>query len=171
MINMLIVGFGLLIVFVMVAIYSSVVVVEDGQGKNLYVMGNYKTELDNGVNFVPPFVSDIKSVDTKVKEVSVPNVTEISGDEMRVNAKMSVYCQVEDTKKFSSNVDDYEEKIWKVAKSEILTIIAESKARSIRRNQRKVEDEIRKGIHSTVSDWGVRVDRVDLIDVSVTERD
>ena len=171
MVSTLIVGSAFMVALVLVTFYSSVAIVRDGEDKSLYISGSYKTELEKGFNFVPPFVSEVRSVETKVKEISVPNVTEISGDEMRVNTKMSVYCNVDDPKKFFSSVDNYEEKVWKVAKSEILTIIAESEARSIRINQRKVEDEIRESIQNTVSDWGIKVDRVDLIDVSVTDRD
>ena len=157
-------GLGFLI------IYNSVVVVEEGEDKLLFIGGSYRSDLSTGLNVVPPIISDIKSVDTKVREISVPNVTEVSDDEKRVNIKISVYCQVVDSEKLLEIVENYDEKVWKVTKSEVSSIVAQSEAESIRRNQKDIEDEIRKEVQDVVSEWGIRVDRIDIMDLSVNER-
>lgn len=161
---------AILIGLIAVTTYSSIEIVEEGEDKLLFVGGSYKSDLSTGVNLIPPVVSEIKEVDTRVREVSVPNITEVSGDEKRLNVKISVYCRVVDSEKLLRTVDGYDEKVWKVTKSEVSNIIAESEAESIRRNQRTVADEIRKEVEDVVSDWGVRVDRVDIMDLSVSER-
>lgn len=162
--SIILIGLGAMV------IYSSVVVVEESEDKLLFISGSYKSDLSTGVNIVPPIISDVKEVDTRVREVSVPNITEVSGDGKRLNVKISVYCQVVDSEKLLRTVDNYDEKVWKVTKSEVSTVIAESEAESIRRNQRTVEDEIQKEVENVVSEWGVRVDRIDIMDLSVTER-
>lgn len=171
MISTLVIGITLTILLVVAITLNSLVVVEAGEEKMLFITGSHRSNLTTGINFVPPIISDIKQIDTTVQEVSVPDVTEVSGDDMRVNAKMSVYCNISDAEELVSSVDNYKEKVWKVAKSEISTIIAESEAESLRRNQRTVELEIGEEIGRMVSDWGVEVNRVEITSISVAERD
>lgn len=70
-----------------------------------------------------------------------------------------------------SLVDEYEESIWKIGKSEFTSIITESKAEGFRRNQKEVEKEVESKIQDSVDEWGIKIERVDITDVSVEDRE
>jgi regulator of protease activity HflC (stomatin/prohibitin superfamily) len=154
-----------------VTMYKSILVVNEGETRVAFVLGSYKGELETGVNFVLPFITRTKNINTKIKEISVPRITEVSGDNKRVNLECSIYCSVNNPRKFLSLVDEYEESIWKIGKSEFTSIITESKAEGFRRNQKEVEKEVESKIQDSVDEWGIKIERVDITDVSVEDRE
>lgn len=164
------IGLAILLIGI-VTIYKSVIIVNEGDSKLLFVLGEYKSELNTGLNIVPPFISSIKSINTKSREISVPRLTEISGDDKRVSLEVSVHASIDEPSTFVSSVDEYEESIWRIAKSELTNIITESDAEGFRRNQREVEKEVREHLENTAIDWGVNIERVDITSISVEDRD
>lgn len=47
-----------------VAVYSSVTIVEEGDLRALLVLGQMRTVLEPGINFTPPFISTTYPIDT-----------------------------------------------------------------------------------------------------------
>jgi regulator of protease activity HflC (stomatin/prohibitin superfamily) len=169
-IQTLVIG-GIIASILLITAYKSILIVNEDETKAAFVLGSYKGELDAGVNLILPFITKTRNINTKIKEISVPRITEVSGDNKRVNLECSVYCSVNDPQKFLSLVSDYEESIWKITKSEFTSIITESEAEGFRRNQKEVESEIRDKIQNSVNEWGIQVERVDMTDISVEQRE
>lgn len=154
----------------LILLVSSIRVVDEDQSRLLFVFGKCKGELDSGVNLVPP-LSTTKEVETQVKRIEMPTVTEVSGDGNRVTVDGTVYTQVGDPVVFLSSVDDYEESVWSIAQSELSNIITESKAEGIRQNQESVQEDVARKLQLAVNDWGIEVERVDINSVSVETKD
>lgn len=65
---------GLIIMAAVVAtVYSSIEIVEEGDVYALLVFGEYRTVLQPGINFVPPFVSTIYPVDPDELRIEKPD--------------------------------------------------------------------------------------------------
>lgn len=154
----------------LVLLVSSIRIVDEDESRLLFVLGECKGQMDTGVNFVPP-LSNTKEVETQVKRIEVPTVTEISGDNKRVTLNATVYTKVGDPVVFLSSVDDYEESVWSIVQSEIGNLITESKAEGIRQNQESVQNEVEKEVQRAVSDWGIKVERLDINSMSVEQQE
>lgn len=155
----------------LILLISSIRVVDEDQSRLLFVFGKCKGELDSGVNLVPPLLSTTKEIETQVKRIEMPTVTEVSGDGNRVTVDGTVYTKVGDPVVFISSVEDYEESVWSIAQSELSNIITESKAEGIRQNQESVQEDVARKLQLAVNDWGIEVERVDINGVSVETRD
>lgn len=149
---------------------SSVRIVDEDESKLLFVLGSCKGELESGVNFVPPF-SKTKTIETQVKRIEMPTVTEISGDGNRVTINATIYTKVDDPVDFMASVDEYEESIWSIAKSEFTNVITESEAEGIRQNQEAVQNDVGRKLQLAVDDWGIKVERVDITSISIKQNE
>jgi len=62
---------AVLMLLLAVVLFDAVEVVDDGELVALYVLGEYKTVLAPGINFVPPFVSDLYPIDPRTETVEL----------------------------------------------------------------------------------------------------
>lgn len=61
------------IVVVLVAAYSSITIVEEGDLRALLVFGQMRTVLEPGINFTPPFISKTYPIDTTTMSIDKGN--------------------------------------------------------------------------------------------------
>lgn len=165
--TVLIGGVAIGLIFLTTVVYSSIISVNPGNTKALYVMGEFKGVLSEGYHLTTPFVSDLRSVNTKIREIEIPRQTVLSADEIQISVSVTVYVKVSDAKKFIESVDDLEGKVWTIGKSQVRTVISEYKSQDISSNRRRITDDVESEISDAVTDWGVEVQRIEVTNLKV----
>lgn len=167
--TLLIGGVVIGIILLIILVYSSIVSVEPGNTKALYVMGKFKGVLSEGYHLTTPFVSDSRSVNTRIREIEIPRQTVLSADGEKISVSATVYVKVSDVKEFIESVDDLEGKIWTIGKSQVKTVISEYESQDISSTRRKIADYLDSEISSAVSDWGIEISRVEVTDIKLDD--
>jgi regulator of protease activity HflC (stomatin/prohibitin superfamily) len=155
------------LIFLTTLVYSSITSVSPGNTKALYIMGQFRGVLSEGYHLTTPFISDLRSVNTKIRETEIPRQTVLSADGVQISVSVTVYVKVSDVKKFIESVDDLDGKIWTIGKSQVRTVLSDYESQDIPSNRRKITDDIESEVSDAVSDWGVEIHRIELTDLKV----
>lgn len=162
--NVLLVAVLAIIVLATLVLYKSLISVSPGETKAIYVLGQFKGTLSEGYHIIYPFITNSRPVNTKIQEIEMPRQTVLSLDEKQVSISVTVYVRVSDVETFIETVDDLDDKMLTIGKSQIKTVISEYESTNMSSNRREITQAITDEISDAVNSWGVEIERVEVTD-------
>jgi regulator of protease activity HflC (stomatin/prohibitin superfamily) len=161
------VGFvGLLVLAIaVVAVSSSVVIVQAYEKRALVVLGSFRRLLQPGINFVPPFVSKTYQYDMRTETMDVPSQEAITRDNSPVTADAVVYIRVMDAKRAFLEVEDYRRAVSNLAQTTLRAVIGDMELDETLSKRTEINARIRKELDEPTDQWGIRVESVEVREV------
>lgn len=166
--DVLLVAASASIVLVVLALYKSLISVSPGETKAIYVLGQFKGTLSEGYHIVYPFITGSKPINTKIRGIEIPRQTVLSSDDKQVSISVTVYVRVSDVETFVETVDNLDDKILTIGKSQIKTVIGEYESTHISSNRREITQAITDEISDAVDSWGVEIERVEVTNFNLS---
>src|SRR5437660_1261816 len=125
---------------------------------------------DAGLTLIVPVVDRIVKVNMQIVTMSVPAQEGITRDNVSVRVDAVVYFRVVDPVKAIVNVQNYMFAISQQAQTSLRSIIGQSEMDQLLAERETVNRELRRIIDEpTEEPWGIRVERVEIKDVSLPE--
>lgn len=161
------VGFIMVIVTI-VTIISSIETIDETETKGVFVFGTFEAVLKPGLNFVPPFVSDVRPLPTDLQtvEVTIDDVETADGTPCSVRAAVDV--RVVDVEAAFTETDDYQSAFTDLARSLSRDVVRSHDFDRIRDDRRQLEETLQDDLAAAVEAWGLVVPAVEL-DVTPAE--
>ncbi len=156
----------LLLVVAAVTVSSAVEIVEAYEKRALTVFGEYRTLLEPGLSFIPPFVSRTYTFDMRTRMIDVPRQEAITRDNSPVRADAIVYYRVMDAKKAFLEVDHYEKAISNLAQTTLRAVIGDLELDDTLSRRDEINARIRRELDEPTDEWGIRVEAVEVREVS-----
>src|SRR6266481_7358352 len=123
-----------------------------------------------GLTFIRPIGDRIQKVNKQIIAMAVPAQEGITKDNVSVRVDAVVYFRVVDPIKATINVQNYMFAISQQAQTSLRSIIGQSEMDQLLSERDTVNRELRRIIDEpTEGPWGVRVERVEIKDVSLPE--
>jgi regulator of protease activity HflC (stomatin/prohibitin superfamily) len=123
-----------------------------------------------GLHFIRPIGDRMQKVNKQIIALAVPAQEGITRDNVSVRVDAVVYFRVVDSIKATINVQDYQYAILQQAQTSLRSIIGQSEMDQLLAEREEVNRELRRIIDEpTEGPWGVRVERVEIKDVSLPE--
>jgi regulator of protease activity HflC (stomatin/prohibitin superfamily) len=123
-----------------------------------------------GLHFIRPIGDRMQKVNKQIIALAVPAQEGITRDNVSVRVDAVVYFRVVDSIKATINVQDYQYAILQQAQTSLRSIIGQSEMDELLAQREEVNRELRRIIDEpTEGPWGVRVERVEIKDVSLPE--
>ena len=123
-----------------------------------------------GLTLIRPVGDRMQKVNMQIVAMAVPAQEGITRDNVTVRVDAVVYFRVVDPVKATINVQDYLFAISQQAQTSLRSIIGQSEMDQLLAERDSVNKELRRIIDEpTEGPWGVRVERVELKDVSLPE--
>src|ERR1700681_3752221 len=137
----------------------------------LYRFGRVQPELlQPGLAFIRPFGDRMQKVNMQIVAMAVPAQEGITRDNVSVRVDAVVYFRVVDPIKATVNVQNYMFAISQQAQTSLRSIIGQSEMDQLLAERESVNRELRRIIDEpTEGPWGIRVERVEIKDVSLPE--
>ncbi len=124
-----------------------------------------------GLTLIRPFGDRIQKVNMQIVAMTVPAQDGITRDNVTVRVDAVVYFRVMDPIKATINVQNYKYAISQQAQTSLRSIIGQSEMDQLLSERDTVNRELRRIIDEpTEGPWGIRVERVELKDVSLPEQ-
>ncbi len=117
---------------------------------------------------IPVFESMIK-VDIRVKAVDVPNQEAITKDNISVGINAVIYYKVVDVSKAILEVENFYYAISQIAQTTMRNIVGSVDLDTLLSERDKVSNDIKTIVDKLTDPWGIKVENVDLKDVSLPE--
>ncbi|HEY6277195.1 MAG TPA: slipin family protein [Streptosporangiaceae bacterium] len=171
MIEIIVIIVALLAVFAVVAVARSVRVVQQFEQGIVFRFGKIQSPPRGaGLTMIRPVGDRIQKVNMQIIAMAVPAQDGITKDNVTVRVDAVVYFRVVDPIKATVNVQNYLFAISQQAQTSLRSIIGQSEMDQLLSERDSVNRELRRIIDEpTEGPWGIRVERVEIKDVSLPE--
>jgi regulator of protease activity HflC (stomatin/prohibitin superfamily) len=123
-----------------------------------------------GLTWVNPFTDRLRKVNMQITVAAVPGQETITRDNVTMRVDAVVYYRVVDPVKAIVNVQDYSFAVAQVAQTSLRAVTGRSDMDRLLAEREKVNAELKDVIDEpTEQPWGIRVERVEVKDVSLPE--
>jgi len=132
-----------------------------------FTFGKFTSIMEPGWRLVWPIIQTSQNVDVRVKAVDVPDQNAITRDNVTVRVNAVIYYKVSDAEKAIIEVEDFRYAISQYAQTTMRNIVGEVTLDELLSSRDKIADRIREIVDKETDAWGLKVQNVELKDVSL----
>jgi regulator of protease activity HflC (stomatin/prohibitin superfamily) len=156
----------LLIVLIILCL-SSIKQINEYERGILFTCGKFKKVLEPGWRFVFPIFQSFKKVDIRTKAVDVPEQEAITKDNVSVKINAVIYYKVFDASKAILAVENFYYAVSQLAQTTMRNAVGAVTLDELLSSREKISAEICQIIDTATDPWGIKVENVELKDVSL----
>jgi regulator of protease activity HflC (stomatin/prohibitin superfamily) len=162
---------GVLVLLVLWIVASAVRQVEQYQRGVVFRFGRVLPEIrEPGLRFIVPIVDKMQKVTMQTVVLGVPAQGAITRDNVTVTVDAVVYFRVVDPVKALVNVRDYPNAVSQVSQTSLRAVIGRADLDTLLSDQEQINEQLKAVIDApTEGPWGLRIERVELKDISLPE--
>ena len=133
----------------------------------MFTLGKFTGIKEPGWRLVIPIFQSMRKIDMRVKAVDVPDQRAITKDNISVTVNAVIYYKVSDSSKAVLAVEDFFHAMSQLAQTTMRNAVGEVELDELLSQRDKISDRIRGIVDQASDDWGIKVDNVELKDVSL----
>ncbi len=132
-----------------------------------FTFGKFSSTMGPGWRLVWPVIQSYQKVDVRTKAVDVPDQNAITRDNVSVRVNAVIYYKVSEAEKAIIEVEDFRYAISQYAQTTMRNIVGEVTLDELLSSRDKIADRIREIVDKETGNWGLKVNNVELKDVSL----
>src|SRR3989338_2273209 len=132
-----------------------------------FTLGKFTAVAEPGWRIIIPGFRSMTKVDMRVKAVDVPDQKAITRDNISVTVNAVIYYKVADSQKAVIEVENFRYAISQLAQTTMRNIVGSVSLDELLAEREKISDRIRDIVDKTSDAWGIKVENVELKDVSL----
>ncbi|MBU2103505.1 slipin family protein [Patescibacteria group bacterium] len=132
-----------------------------------FTMGRFSGIMEPGWRVIIPVFQSFQKVDMRTKAVDVPDQNAITRDNVPVRVNAVIYYNVADAEKAIIVVEDFRYAISQYAQTTMRNIVGEVTLDELLSSRDSIADRIRAIVDEETDNWGLKVQNVELKDVSL----
>ena len=132
-----------------------------------FTLGKFSSIMHPGWRIVWPVFQSFARVDIRTKAVDVPDQNAITRDNVSVRVNAVIYYKVSEAEKAVIEVEDFRYAISQYAQTTMRNIVGEVTLDELLSSRDKIADRIRDIVDKETDEWGLKVQNVELKDVSL----
>lgn len=132
-----------------------------------FTFGKFTSIMEPGWRIVLPVVQSYQKVDVRTKAVDVPDQNAITKDNVSVRVNAVIYYKVSDAQKAVVEVEDFRYAISQYAQTTMRNIVGSVTLDELLSSRDQIADRIREIVDKETDAWGLKVQNVELKDVSL----
>ena len=160
---------GFLIFLIIIVFMTSVKQINQYERGILFTCGKFSRVLEPGWRLVLPIFQFFKKVDIRTKAVDVPEQEAITKDNVSLKINAVVYYRVNDPGKAICEVEDFYYAVSQLAQTTMRNIVGSVTLDELLSEREKISTDICSVIDKATDAWGIKVENVELKDVSLPE--
>lgn len=158
----------LLIIAIVVVLFSIRQVNEYERGVKLR-FGKYSKILNPGWHVILPIIESMSKVDIRTKAVDVPEQDAITKDNVSIRINAVLYYKIFDASKAVLAVENFRFAVAQLAQTTMRNAVGAVTLDDLLSERDKISEEICKVVDLATDPWGIKVENVELKDVSLPE--
>ena len=159
----------IIIIFFLILFLSSIKQINEYERGILFRFGKFKRIMNPGWKMVIPIIDFYKKVDIRTKAVDVPEQETITKDNVSVKINAVIYYKIFDASKAILAVEDYYYAVGQLAQTTMRNVVGSVSLDELLAEREKISEEICKIIDKATDPWGIKVENVELKDVSLPQ--
>lgn len=158
----------LIVVFIFI-ILGSIKQVNQYERGILFTKGKFSRVMKPGWNLVFPIFQSYRKVDIRTKAVDVPAQDAITKDNVSIKINAVIYYKIFDAGKAVCEVENFYYAVGQLAQTTMRNIVGSVTLDELLTEREKISTEICRVIDLATDPWGIKVENVELKDVSLPE--
>lgn len=134
-----------------------------------FTLGKFSKIMKPGWNLVLPVFQSYKKVDIRTKAVDVPEQDAITKDNVSVRINAVIYYKIFDASKAVLEVENFYFAVGQLAQTTMRNAVGSVSLDELLSERDKISTEICNIIDKATDPWGIKVENVELKDVSLPE--
>lgn len=159
----------IILIIIVVIILSSIRQINEYERGILFTFGKYSKMMMPGWRIVLPIIQFYKKVDIRTKAVDVPEQETITRDNVSIRINAVIYYKVFDAGKAIVEVENFYYAVSQLAQTTMRNIVGSVTLDQLLSDREKISEEICTVIDKATDAWGIKVENVELKDVSLPE--
>ena len=161
--------FWIIVIIIVIILLRSIVQIDEYERGVKFTFGKFSSIMNPGWNVVLPIFQSYKKVDIRTKAVDVPEQDAITKDNVSVRINAVIYYKVFDDSKAILEVENYYYAVSQLAQTTMRNVVGSVSLNELLGEREKISSEICKIIDEATDPWGIKVENVELKDVSLPE--
>lgn len=157
------------LIVLVVIILSSIRQINEYERGILFTCGKFSKVLEPGWRLIMPIFQSYRKVDIRTKAVDVPEQETITKDNVSIKINAVIYYKVFDAGKAICEVQDFYYAVSQLAQTTMRNIVGSVTLDELLSEREKISAEICTVIDKATDAWGIKVENVELKDVSLPE--
>ncbi len=159
----------LLIIVLICLILPSVKQINEYERGIKFTLGKFSSIMNPGWNIVIPIFQSYSKVDIRTKAVDVPEQEAITRDNVSVKINAVIYYKIFDASKSILAVENYFYAVSQLAQTTMRNAVGAVSLDELLGEREKISTEICNIIDQATDPWGIKVENVELKDISLPE--
>ncbi|MDQ0060643.1 SPFH domain-containing protein [Paenibacillus harenae] len=156
----------IVIVIVIVFAAMSVKIVPQQNVGVVERLGKFSRLLTPGINILIPFIDHVRTYhDLRIQQANVPPQTVITKDNVQVKIDTIIFYQVTGPEQATYGISDYVYGVRNISTATMRQIIGKMELDETLSGREKISTDIRIALDEATEKWGVRIERVEVIDI------
>lgn len=131
--------------------------------------GKFKKVLNPGWKLVLPIIESVEKVDIRTKAVDVPEQDAITRDNVSIRINAVIYYKIFDASKAILEVENFSHAVGQLAQTTMRNAVGSVSLDELLGEREKISQEICGIIDAATDPWGIKVENVELKDISLPE--
>lgn len=161
--------FWFIIIIVVIILLRSIVQIDEYERGVKFSRGKFSKIMQPGWNLVLPIFESYKKIDIRTKVVDVPEQDVITKDNVSVRINAVIYYKIFDASKAILEVENFYYAVSQLAQTTMRNVVGSVSLNELLGEREKISVEICKIIDEATDPWGIKVENVELKDVSLPE--
>lgn len=159
----------ILIIIVIILLLLSIRQINEYERGVKFTLGKFSKIMNPGWRIVVPIFQSYKKVDIRTKAVDVPEQDAITKDNVSVRINAVIYYKVFDASKAVLEVENFYFAVGQLAQTTMRNAVGSVSLDELLSERDKISEEICNIIDKATDPWGIKVENVELKDVSLPE--
>ncbi|OUS72685.1 peptidase [Paenibacillus sp. MY03] len=156
----------IVIVLAVVFIALSVKIIPQQRVGVVERLGKFSRLLTPGINILIPIIDHVRTYhDLRIQQANVPPQTVITKDNVQVKIDTIIFYQVTGPEQATYGISDYVYGVRNISTATMRQIIGKMELDETLSGREKISTDIRVALDEATEKWGVRIERVEVIDI------
>lgn len=157
----------IILIIIAIILLCSVRQIKEYERGIKFTCGKFSKVMNPGWKIVLPIFQTYSKVDIRTKVIDVPEQEAISKDNVSVKINAVIYYNIFDASKAVLAVENFHYAVSQLAQTTMRNIVGSVTLDELLTSREKISDDICKIVDKATDSWGIKVENVELKDVSL----
>lgn len=130
-------------------------------------LGKFQRVMQPGLNIIIPIIDRVRVYhDLRIQQTNVPPQKVITKDNVQVEIDTIIFYQIVDPERATYGISNYEYGVRNITSATMRQIIGKMELDETLSGREKISTEIRLALDEATEKWGVRIERVEVVDIN-----
>jgi regulator of protease activity HflC (stomatin/prohibitin superfamily) len=152
-----------------IVLSSFVRVIYDYQKGLVLTLGKFSGLKGSGLQFLIPFVQQMRTVDLRIQTIDIPKQEVLSKDNVSAFINAVVYFKIVNPEKAILNVQDYSMAVYQHSQTAIRDVVGSRTLDQLLTDRKSIADSISQAVEKDALEWGVDITGIKIQDIMLPD--